>query len=221
MTNMRRVGVYGGMFDPVHLAHIQVAAGARSKLGLDSVLLVPCGNPVHRGRAQASDEQRCVMLRLATADQPGLHIETRELDGLQPSYTCDTLASLRREQPGTSWHLLMGADAFLSLPSWKNWRSLFSLANIVVITRPGHVLAEDMMSGLLRAEWEKRMTADVDALVRVTDGIICCLDLQTDDISSTMVRDLIKTGLDTSSILHPAVAAYIAEQHLYSPGGID
>jgi nicotinate-nucleotide adenylyltransferase len=219
MTSLRRVGVFGGMFDPVHRGHLQVASRARECLGLETVLLVPCGNPVHRGKALASNMQRIEMLQLAIADQSWLQLDTRECLSVAPSYTCDTLASLREQQPATSWHLVMGADAFLSLPSWKNWRQLFTLAHIVVVTRPGYVLIEGSMSELLRAEWRNRKVDDPTVLTRSAEGAICCVDLGTDDLSSTQVRHLIKTGVDTSSILHPAVAAYIAERHLYSPGG--
>jgi nicotinate-nucleotide adenylyltransferase len=208
------------MFDPVHRAHIEVASGVKEKLGLDSVLLMPCGNPVHRDRARASDAQRIAMLQLAIADKTGLQLDTRECLAPSPSFTCDTLAGLHQEQPGKSWHLVMGADAFLSLPSWKNWQQLFSLAHIVVITRPGYELTESHMSEPLRTEWRRRGVHDPAMLANMPAGAICRVDLRTDNLSSTQVRDLIKTGVDTSSILHPAVAAFIAQQHLYSPGGL-
>jgi len=155
MLSRRRVGVFGGMFDPVHLAHIQVASRVRDELGLDAVLVVPCGNPVHRGGATASNEQRITMLSLAIASHPWLQLDTRECLSPRPSFTFDTLESLREEEGDTSWHLVMGGDAFLSLPSWKNWQQLFALAHIVVITRPGYAVDDRGMDDELRHEWRE------------------------------------------------------------------
>lgn len=219
MADLRRVGVFGGMFDPVHLAHIQAASRVREKLSLDSVLLVPCGNPVHRGGAIASNEQRITMLSLAIAQHPWLKLDTRECLSSEPSWTFDTLQSLHAEEAQTSWHLVMGADAFLSLPTWKNWQQLFALAHIVVITRPGYAMAETSMSEALRSEWKRRLVDDQERLENTKSGAIYCIDLHTDDLSSTRVRSLIKTGIGTTSILHPAVSTYIEERHLYSSGG--
>ena len=183
------------------------------------MLLVPCGMPAHRPLAIASSEQRVEMLRLAIAQQPWLQLDTREAFSDGPCYTFDTLVSLRQQHADVSWHLVMGADAFLSLPSWKNWQQLFSLAHVVVATRPGYQLKADDMDEALRQQWQRRRVDDPVALHDIDAGAICCVDLATDDISSSQARDLIKTGQDTTSILHPAVAAFIMRQHLYSSGG--
>lgn len=215
---VRRIGIMGGMFDPVHLGHVQSAASVRDQLGLDSVILVPCGNPVHRGKAFASADDRCAMLELAIAQQPWLRLDRRECHSAAPSYTIDTLTALHAEQPEVSWHLLLGVDAFLTLTSWKQWQHLFSLAHLVVMTRPGYHFNAALLPFELLAEWEDRRVADVATLSQTRQGSIVCVDVQSADLSSTRVRHLLKTAADPGSILHPAVAAHIRRRGLYQSG---
>jgi nicotinate-nucleotide adenylyltransferase len=214
----RRVGVMGGMFDPIHLGHLQAAARVRQKLALDAVLLVPCGNPVHRGKAFASADERCAMVALAIEQEPWLQLDLREAHSAAPSYTFDTLAALHAEQPAVSWQLLLGIDAFLTLPAWKQWLQLLVMANLVVMTRPGYQLREAAMPLELLAEWSERRVADAAAFQQCQQGAILCLDVQSAALSSTQVRHLVKTGADLGPILHPAVAAHIRRRGLYQSG---
>ena len=215
---VRRVGLMGGMFDPIHLGHIQAAGSVRQQLNLDSVLMVPCGNPVHRGKAFASADDRCAMLAFAIAPEPWLQLDRRECRSAAPSYTVDTLTALHAEQPEVSWHLMVGVDAFLTLPSWKQWQQLFALAHIVVMTRPGYHLNPSLLPFELLAEWEDRRITDVAALLDSKQGSIFCVDVHSADLSSTLVRHLLKTAADPGPILHPAVAAYIQSHGLYQSG---
>ena len=214
----RRVGVMGGMFDPVHRGHLQAAAGVRRQLGLESVLMIPCGNPVHRGKSFASADDRCAMLSLAIADEPWLELDRRECMSEAPSYTVDTLGALHAERLDVSWHLLMGIDAFLALETWRRWRDLFELAHIIVVTRPGYTLAPDSLTAALRTEWERRVVTDAATLRQSRHGAVICVDVQSADLSSTQVRRLLQTAADPTPILHPAVAAYVRSHGLYQSG---
>lgn len=213
-----RIGLMGGMFDPVHLGHVQAAGSVRQQLKLDSVLMMPCGNPVHRGKAFASADDRCAMLAFAIAPEPWLQLDRRECRSAAPSFTIDTLNSLHAEQPVVSWHLMIGVDAFLTLTSWKQWQQLFALAHIVVMTRPGYQLNPALLPVDLLAEWDDRRVTDAAALTASKQGSIFCVDVHSADLSSTRVRHLLKTAADPGPILHPAVAAYIQSHGLYQSG---
>lgn len=217
----RRLGVLGGTFDPVHCGHVTAARFVQLALALESVLLIPCGQPVHRQQPLASAPERCAMVALALAAEPQLQLDRRECQTNAPSYTIDTLTALQREQPDVSWHLLVGADAFLSLPSWKQWQQLLDQVNLVVMTRPGFAIDEAGMAPALLAQYQRRRVANPAALASIGQGAIAAIDVRTSDLSSTQVRELLKTGGNLGSILHPAVAQHIRTHGLYLPGDQD
>lgn len=211
-------GVMGGMFDPVHRGHVMAARHALDVCGLQQVLLLPCGNPVHRGKARADAAQRCAMLQLALADEPGLLLDTRECDSAAPSRTWDTLQSLRQERPDETLCLIVGLDAFLSLASWYRWRDLFDLAQVIVITRPGYSLPATPQTpeqAPVLAELAQRQVRDAAALAGSRAGRILLLQAGTPALSSSQVRAQLQTGELPADLLHPDVAAYIDRHQLY------
>ena len=117
----KRVGVYGGMFDPVHCGHLAVAELAVEALSLDRILLVPCKLPNHRHAASASGPQRLDMLGLACAKKPQLEASPIELEREGVSYSVDTLTQLRAADPDTDFVFVLGRDAFEGLPRWERW----------------------------------------------------------------------------------------------------
>ena len=141
--------LYGGTFDPVHNGHLAIARAAREALGVD-IHLVPAADPPHRPPPGAAAEDRVAMLHLALADQPGLQPDLRELerhaiDATRRSYSVDTLRELRAERGAAApIALLVGADSFVGLPTWKCWRELFDLAHFVVASRAGSPLDGDL-----------------------------------------------------------------------------
>ncbi len=130
------VALLGGTFDPVHYGHLRFADAIRRALGLDDVRLVPASDPPHRAGPQASAADRVAMLELAVAEFPGLVVDEREIARAGKSYTVLTLEELRREDPQRPVLLLLGADAFLGLPTWHRWREIFGLAHLVVVAAP-------------------------------------------------------------------------------------
>src|SRR5512135_3507350 len=135
---MTPIGVFGGTFDPIHFGHLRLAEEMADALGLERVLFIPAGQPPHRGAPRTAALHRLEMARHAVAGNPRFAVDAREVASPRPSYTVDTLDTLRAELGAdrTLW-LLLGADAFLDLASWHEWRRLFSLANIAVAARPG------------------------------------------------------------------------------------
>jgi len=156
---MQSIGILGGTFDPIHFGHLRMAQELAESLGLDEVRFIPAARPPHRAQPHGAAEARAEMVRLAISGNPRFVLDTREFERDGPSYMVDTLSCLRAEVgDDTPLCLLLGADAFLGLPTWHRWRELFQLAHVVVAHRPGVVLdtASPGMSPELRAEWQQR-----------------------------------------------------------------
>src|SRR5262245_62169867 len=119
------LGVFGGTYDPVHCAHLELAREVGAALGLAAVRFVPAGDPPHRAAPVARAMHRLAMVELAIAGHPGLEVDAREVSRRGRSYTVDTLAALRDEEPRRALALIVGADAFLGLERWHRWRELF------------------------------------------------------------------------------------------------
>jgi nicotinate-nucleotide adenylyltransferase len=209
------IGILGGTFDPIHYGHLHMADEVRAALDLAEVRLIPAGNPYHRATAppRASALQRLAMARLAVADFPGLAVDPREALQSTPSYTVDTLTSLRTEMGATPLLLLLGADAFVTLPSWRRWIDLFDLAHLVIIARPGYEVPTPLPAALA-AEWAVRATEDSGLLSRGT-GRIYSQWVSPQPISATRIRAMLQTGQRPDGLLPAAVVAYIETHSLY------
>ncbi len=131
------IGLFGGTFDPIHYGHLRPLWEVKEALKFDQLRLIPSFIPPHRGKPGASAKQRLEMLRLAVADVPDYEVDERELQRGGPSYTVETLQSLRNELGDQPLCWVMGLDAFLGLASWYQWRRITELAHIVVTQRPG------------------------------------------------------------------------------------
>lgn len=135
----RRIGIYGGTFDPVHIGHLKVAEAISSAFKLESILFVPAFTPPHkRKRMIGSPFHRMSMLALATTDSPKLFISTVELDAPSRPYTIETLKRLQIELEPARLFFIMGADSFKDVTSWREHEALLSGYDIIVATRPGY-----------------------------------------------------------------------------------
>ena len=195
----------GGTFDPVHNGHLQTACEAREQLGVEKVILIPSREPPHRSAPDRSPEQRLAMLRLAIRGMPGLEVDDRELHRAGPSFTVDTLTSLREEVgPDTSISMLLGLDAFSLLPSWYRWEEVLALVNIVVLDRPG----PDHLPVLLADLIAERQQQPRD-LAGISCGSVTRIRTTQLDVSSTLVREQLAAGHAVDSLLPVAVLDYI------------
>lgn len=214
------LGILGGTFDPIHYGHLRAAREVKAALALGELRLVPAGDPPHRAAPGASAAHRLAMLKLAVREFPELVVDARELSRTGKSYTVDTLAELRREDPARPLVLVVGVDTFAGFPSWHRWRELFDAAHVAVVTRPGVTLA-DALSGALRDEWDKRRATGPEALETARGGAILPVPVTPQPISATAIRAAIArgpSGIDeVRGLLPRAVLAYIDRHALYAP----
>ncbi len=209
---MRPIGVFGGTFDPIHYGHLRSAFEMLQALDFGEVRFVPCGDPPHRGVTYAGTEQRLRLVQLAIAGQDGFVADDREVRRDGPSYTIDTLNSLREEFPRHPLGLIVGMDAFLGLPAWHRWEEILDAAHIVVAHRPGWKAPDIGVLGELIAG---RGTHRIEALHAATHGRIHIHAVTQLEIASTEIRDLIAAGRDPRFLMPDAVRNEIETTGLY------
>ncbi len=208
---MRPLAILGGTFDPVHLGHLRATWEAADVLDAE-VRLIPASVPPHRPAPVASARQRAAILRAALAGQDRLKLDTRELDRDGPSYTVDTLVSLREEIGARRpLVLLIGADAFASLPTWHRWRELFDLAHVGVLTRPGHVppLPEELSEAIASREVKY-----AHILREQPAGHVFRITITPLEIAATRIRQLLRLGGEPRWLLPDAL---LADPELLAP----
>lgn len=206
---------YGGTFDPVHNGHLAIARAARDELGC-TVRLMPAADPPHRAAPGADASQRARMLELAVAGEPGLAVDRREMQRSGRSYTVDTLRELRSTLgPDAPLALLVGADSFLGLPTWREWQSLFDLAHFVVAPRPGSPVDTTGLPELAELA-DRRWAASPGALHGTPHGHLYLLDQPLHPESASEIRRRIAAAGDWQALVPPPVAGYILTHGLYS-----
>jgi nicotinate-nucleotide adenylyltransferase len=199
-----KIGVLGGTFDPIHNGHIALAVAARDAHRLDRVLFVPAGSPPHKRTAvRTPAQERLAMVRIALEGLDGFEVCTLEVERSGPSYTVDTLEELRRQHPTAELFLLVGADAFAELGTWREARRVFDLARVVVVDRPDAARAGTLSLPSLPARALEKCERDRVEMAPVP-------------ISSTEVRHRAARGEDIASLVPEGVARYIRERGLYA-----
>ena len=201
---MSRIGLFGGSFDPIHGGHVAPVREARRALDLDRVWFLPTAQPPHKpGRRFAPALRRFAMVELALLDEPGLLVSDHEVVE-RPVYTVETLEHFRAAWPQADLHLLVGADSFAALTTWRRWQELPELARVVVLARPGWDVAA-VAAGLapeLRAAWDA--------------GRVVAVENAPCPFSSTEVRAALARGMQPpAGSVHPAVLDYARKYRLY------
>jgi nicotinate-nucleotide adenylyltransferase len=209
---MSPIGIFGGTFDPIHYGHLRTAFELMQALRLSEVRFMPAGNPPHRDQTVADAELRLAMVRAAVEDQPGFTVDDREVRREGPSYSVDTLSGLRAEYPQRSLCLIVGMDAFLGLPKWRQWRELLELAHLVVAHRPGWRAPSMGPLGELLVD---RGTGRINDLHEAKAGCIYIHAVTQLEISSTELRKLIAAGRDPRYLVPDSVRAVIAQSGCY------
>ena len=192
-----RIGILGGSFDPIHLAHLEAAQIARESCVLDFVYLVPAGIPYHREQVVASSEQRRAMCELVAQERDWVQLSTIDLGRPGNTYTIDTIIGLTQEftqqHPNDSaeWFLILGADAYHSFPQWKDPKGIAQAVRIVVVARPGE-----------QHEEIENFPCDF-------------IDVPGWEISSTEIRFKVEHKESIAELVSPEVNEYIQAHALY------
>ena len=213
---MKPMGVFGGTFDPIHYGHLRTAFEMLQALQFEDVRFVPCGDPPHRGSTFASAEQRLRMVEAAISDQDGFSVDDREIRRDGPSYSIDTLLSLREEFPDRPLGLIVGMDAFLGLTGWHRWDEFLAIAHIVVAHRPGWKAPDMGQLGELLTELGTHRINDLHATLHGRIHIHAVTQLE---ISSTEIRDLVAAGRDPRFLMPDAVRDEIEASGCYAQRG--
>lgn len=214
MANAPRVAMFGGTFNPVHIGHLRAAVELREQLQLDRVHMIVNREPPHRQVPGVSGGDRYAMLQAAVAPLDGIEVDARELGREGPSYSVDTLKSLREEYgPSARLMMVVGVDAFLGLPRWHLPEDIFALAHVVVIQRPGATLELDEA---MRVIVGGREASNSTTLMASPFGHYLPLRLPTPiELSATAIRERLAAGRDTRYLLPPEVEDVITERGLY------
>ena len=214
-VSIKRIGVFGGTFDPVHLGHMGSAKALLAAQNLDQIYFMPCQQHPHDKRPMANAEQRLAMLNLAVQGQPSFHVDDRELARSGKSFTVDSLIDIREEVGEQAVLIfLLGSDAFAEFHRWQRWETIFSLANVAVIER-----ANEQSVHAIEAEGLKQKINQAVDFVDAPCGQMTIASLPPYPVSSTLLREQLLQASASSSLLtefmSPQVLDYIYQQHLY------
>ncbi|NHZ89312.1 nicotinate-nucleotide adenylyltransferase [Massilia sp. CCM 8733] len=214
------VALLGGSFDPVHNGHVALATLFATLLEPDQLRILPAGSPWQKSGLQARDADRIAMLRLAfggaAADiTKAVTLDLQEIERGTPTYTIDTLRSVRAELgPQASIVFLMGSDQLQQLDSWREWRALFELAHIGVAARPGFSMADAALPAAVAEELTMRR-GSLAQLRNTPSGRAYLAETLDVDISATQIRAALQRGEKANSLISPVVLDYIQQHNLY------
>jgi nicotinate-nucleotide adenylyltransferase len=221
MDQRKRIAIYGGTFDPVHLGHLEIGRRVSQLFAIDEFLFIPARVAPHKvGQEAASAFDRYAMLALATQDDPRLSVSRFELDGPGRQYTVDTLVHFSsRWGELADLFFVMGADSWAEITTWREWQRLVTLANLVVVTRPGHEIAVEGLAGAsshvidLRGDKNPAIADIVEpgrTKIFVTDAVMI-------DVAATSVRRAVReeAGEKLERLVPSSVADYIRKYGLY------
>ena len=186
-----RIGVFGGLFNPPHVGHLALCQEAAWQLGLDRVVLVPTGRPSHRSAPRETPEMRLRLAQAAALGNPMFTVSRLEIDRIGPSYTVDTLRELAHRYPGSSLHLLIGADQLAAMDAWHEPQAIVQLARLAAALRPG--------TGVTRSD-----APNLDWVEMPQIGI-----------SSSLVRERVRAGRPIRYFVPDAVRELIESEGLY------
>ncbi len=226
------IGILGGTFNPIHNGHLRLAVELYERLNLAQVLFIPVAQPPHRKAPSVSSNMRLKMVQAAVSETDGLNVDDRELRRSGPSYTVDTLVSLRESYPNNPLGLILGMDTFLSLPTWHEWERLVTLAHLLVVQRPDcsitdqNVIANflteyktftqnDFMQNVMIDFLAEHRTFTQGDLTNQMVGKVWLTEIPSLTISATQIRSSIATGKNPHYLLPKTVLDIINTQQLY------
>jgi len=221
MDQRKRIAIYGGTFDPVHVGHLEIARRVSQLFAIDEFLFVPALAAPHKpDREVSSPLHRYAMLALATQTDPKLLVSTFEMDKPARQYTVDTLNHFRSESEASAdLFFVLGADSWAEITTWREWVRLLTMANLIVVTRPGvEVSAAHVGTDIAGRVVDLRgKTSDGPAKIESDHRRIFVTDAVLLDVSATQVRQAARENRfeDLDKLVPLAVADYIRKYRLY------
>jgi len=195
LSSLIKIGILGGIFDPVHIGHLHIADSVMKQSNLAKVILIPAGDPPHKlSSPYASGFHRMNMLCMATADNPCMEIWDIELKRSGKSYTVDTLTEISKLHNDWKLHFIIGRDNLSEVLTWKNYAKIFKLSEVILVNRPGYSQEKENIN---------------------LPGDVTEIEFPDLDISSTGIREYIKKDLSCRYLLPSGVENYIFENKLY------
>lgn len=194
---MKRIGLFGGTFDPVHVGHLLAAEAAREAAGLEEVWFVPAAVPPHKPAPAASARQRLDMLEAAVRGVAGFRVEPIELERPGPSYTIDTVTALQTRWPDRTFFWIVGSDMANDLPHWRNAEQLAARIGFIALERPGETIREEDLPAYLR-------------------GRLLRAPMPPIGISSSDIRRRVREGRSIRFLVPEAVREYVTRNGLYA-----
>ncbi len=217
---MKRIGLFGGGFDPVHIGHLRAGQEIKERLLLDKVVFVPVSvHPFKKKGDLPNKKERFNMLKLATENNPDLEVSEVELKREGVSYTIDTLRHFADSDPDARFYFILGNENFAHIEKWNQYQDLFSYSNFAVIERPSaDAFKEDQLipPGLKQAFKLKRTTDDAVIYEHKSLNELVFLKISGINISSSRVRNLIKEKKSARYFIPDSVNSYILKNKLYS-----
>ncbi len=188
---MRKIGILGGSFDPIHNGHLSIASQVLENLALDEVRFIPCHIPAHKAAYKTSTEDRLKMLEMALINKPKFWIDKRELEKNSVSYSFETLISIREEiKEHDNLIFILGWDSWQDIETWDNWQLLFELSNFAVVKRPGAMAQEKQANSFL-----KTRLIEEHQLTKRPFGYYSIVSTTEIDVSSTWIKKTIANRL--------------------------
>ncbi len=201
---MKKIGIFGGTFDPIHRLHLRIAMAAKNTLSLDEIILVPTGNPPHKNNDLVSAfHHRKKMAELAVDELEGFSVSDIEnKSNLRKSYTSDTLDEFAKIYPDDRLYFIVGSDSLFDIENWKDPQNIFNKAAMVVFHRPN-------------VSTKKQLHEQMNYLRKKYQSTIILIEICAEDLSSTDIRIDLQDGVLPTNSISPSVAEYIKEHKLY------
>lgn len=195
----KRIGLLGGSFDPVHIAHISLAKAALQSLQLVEVQLLPAANPWQKESLGADEAHRLAMLQLAVKNEPNLTINPIEIERGGATYTYDTVSQLPSEN---TYFWIIGSDQLQRFPSWSRWQDILQYVELAVAQRPGDTITPPL---------------ELQQLLQHLGKPLHTIDFAPTPLSATLIRERLQQHQSVATLVPPSVDHYIQQHHLYKP----
>jgi nicotinate-nucleotide adenylyltransferase len=217
---MKKIGLFGGTFNPIHYGHLRPAEEISDRLDLDPVIFIPASDPPHKEKKDLLPAPlRAEMVRLAIADNPRFSFSDAEIARPGKSYSVETIPYFQRlGGEAAELYFILGLDAFLEIGTWKDPGTLFTLCHFVILTRPGFekIFTPEHLPVDLAPDF--CYDPKKDGYVHKSGFGVFPREITALDISSTKIRDIVREGRSIRYLVPPAVENFIAEQKFYQKG---